>query len=171
MSGLQLAGQIIDQQLSLEFGSIVNPDLHGSASVSSQMFFLLGGATLLVMEPLNGHLMMLSVLIETFDALPVGQAVLFSGTPGLFTELVQKSLLLGVQVAAPVIATMSLVSLAMGYLGHSVPQINQMVVGFPIRSMMGLVILMATFSGATRAIVDVVPEAIYTLQMALTSYQ
>lgn len=171
MSGLQLAGQLIDQQIGLEFGSVVNPDLQGGSSVTGQMLFLLGGATLLVLEPVNGHLMMLQGLVETFDAMPVGEAVLFQGTYELFTELIHKSLLLGVQVAAPVIAAMSLVSLSMGFLGHSVPQINQLVVGFPIRSMAGILILSLSLSGVGRVLVDAVPEVVTELQVSLTAWQ
>ena len=171
MSGLQLAGQIIDQQIGLEFASIVNPDLQGGASISGQMLFLLGGVALLVMEPVNGHVLMLQALVETFDAMPVGEAVLFSGTAEFFTGLIQKSLLIGVQVAAPVLATMSLVSLAMGFLGHSVPQINQLVVGFPIRSLAGILILSMSLTGAGRILVDSVPDVISELRIALTSWE
>jgi flagellar biosynthetic protein FliR len=171
MTGLQLAGQLIDQQLGLEFGSIVNPDLQGGASISGQTFFLLGGACLLVMAPLNGHLMMLSALFETFDAMPVGDAFLFSDAHVLFTELIQKSLLLAVQVAAPIMATMGLVTISMGFLGHSVPQINQLVVGFPVRSLAGMLVLALTLSGTGRYIVDSVPSVINDVQLAITSYQ
>lgn len=167
MSGLQLAGQMIDQQLGLEFGSVVNPDLPQGAAVSGQMLFIAGGCVLLTMPPVNGHLLILSALVETFDALPVGEAVFFSGAGMMLSELVHKSLLLAVQVAAPILAAMSLVSLSLGYLGHSVPQINQMVVGFPIRSFAGLIIFSASLSGSLRVLVDAVPGAILDIQQAL----
>jgi flagellar biosynthesis protein FliR len=164
LSGLQLAGQLIDQQLGLEFGSVVNPDLQGGVSISSQSFFLL------VMTPLNGHLMMLSALFETFDAMPVGEAFIFSDAHVLFTELIQKSLLLAVQVAAPIMATMGLVTISMGFLGHSVPQINQLVVGFPVRSLAGMLVLSLTLSGTGRYVVDSVPVVIDDIELAITSY-
>jgi flagellar biosynthesis protein FliR len=171
LSGLQLSGQLIDQQLGLEFGQVVNPDLQGGASISSQTFFLLGGVCLLVMTPLNGHLMMLSALFETFDAMPVGDAFLFTDAHVLFTELIQKSLLLAVQVAAPIMATMGLVTISMGFLGHSVPQINQLVVGFPVRSLAGMLVLTLTLSGTGRYVVDSVPSVINDIQLAITSYK
>lgn len=170
LSGLQLAGQMIDQQLGLEFGAVVNPDLQAGASVSTGLLHLMGTVILLTMQPVNGHVMLLRATLETFDALPVGEAVLFSQTHVLFTELVHKSLLLGVQVAAPVLAAMSIVTVALGFLGHSVPQINQMVVGFPIRSLAGLLIMSVSLSGMGGILVDAVPEAIHDIQAAITSY-
>lgn len=167
MSGLQLAGQVIDQQLGLEFGSVVNPDLPQGTAVSGQLLFMAGGCLLLTMTPVNGHLRMLGALIETFDAMPVGEAI-FLQNAGLFvTELIHKSMLLAVQVAAPVLAGMSLVSLALGYLGHSVPQINQMVVGFPVRSFAGLLIMAASFTSSMRVVIDAVPDAILEIQQTL----
>ncbi len=168
LSGLQLAGQIVDQQIGIQYGSIINPDLGGQAAISSQMFFMLGGLAVLLMEPLGGHLMLVQTLIETFDAMPVGQAVVFSGTPMLLTDMVHKSLLLAVQVAAPVLATMSLMTVCLGYLGHSVPQFNQLAVGFPIRAAVGILVLAVTLTGVARVVVDAVPESMQQMQMALS---
>lgn len=167
LSGLQLAGQLIDQQLGLEFASIINPELGGQASVSSHAFFLMGALGVLLLEPIGGHVQLLMVVVESFDALPVGHVTLPESLPLVFSELVHKSLLLGVQVAAPVLAAMSLVSVCMGYLGHSVPQFNQLVVGFPVRAVIGLLVLSVTLSELPRVLIDVVPEAIWALQTTL----
>lgn len=167
LSGLQLGGQIIDQQLGLEFGSIINPELGGAASITSNAFFLIGGLAVLLLEPIGGHMQLLLTVVESFEALPVGHVALPETLPLLFSELVHKSLLLGVQVSAPVLAAMSLVSVCMGYLGHSVPQFNQLVVGFPLRAAVGLMVLMVTLSGLPRVLIDAVPEAIWQVQAAV----
>ncbi len=167
LSGLQLGGQIIDQQLGLEFGSIINPELGGAASITSNAFFLIGGLAVLLLEPIGGHMQLLQTVVESFDALPVGHVTLPETLPLLFSELVHKSLLLGVQVSAPVLAAMSLVSVCMGYLGHSVPQFNQLVVGFPMRAAVGLMVLTVTLSGLPRLLIDAVPEAIWQVQSAV----
>jgi len=80
---------------------------------------------------------------------------------------VHQSLVLGVQVAAPLLAAMSLVALTMGFLGHSIPQINVLVIGFPIRVVVSLCVLAMSLSGAARALVDAVPTAIDALYHAL----
>jgi len=168
LSGLQAAGQLVDQQLGLEFASVVNPELGGQASLSSNTFFMIGGLGVLLLEPIGGHMQLLLTVIESFDALPVGHVTLPETLPMLFSELVHKSLLFGVQVAAPVLAAMSLVSVCMGYLGHSVPQFNQLVVGFPVRAAVGLMVLAVTLSGLPRALIDAVPDAIWAVQAAVS---
>jgi flagellar biosynthetic protein FliR len=56
----------------------------------------------------------------------------------------------------------------MGFLGHSVPQIHVLVIGFPIRVLMSLTVLVASLSGVARHVVDVIPRVIDSLQQALT---
>lgn len=168
LTGLQLAGQIIDQQIGIDAASVLNPDL-GGAALSSQTFFMLGSVAILLMEPMGGHLMLLEALTESFDSIPIGHVAEFSTLHVLVTELIHKSLVLGVQVCSPLLATMSLVTLSMGYLGHSVPQFNQLVVGMPIRSLIGILVLAMTLSGTARVVIDTVPDAIHHIQDVLES--
>ncbi|MCH7988766.1 MAG: flagellar biosynthetic protein FliR [Planctomycetes bacterium] len=169
LSGLQLAGEIIDQQTGLALGQISNPGMETSGSITGQFMFLFGVTVLLLIEPIGGHLLMVSALVETFQTLPVGEAYITASTVDLLRDLVHQSLVMGVQVAAPLLATMSLVALTMGFLGHSVPQINILVVGFAIRALISLLVLALILSGAARAVVDLVPIVIDELRHSLTS--
>ena len=169
LSGLQLAGELIDQQTGLSLGEISNPGLEVTGSITGNFLFLLGTAVMLIMEPTGGHLLIISALVETFQTLPVGDAFVSTETVGLLRDLVHQSLVLGIQVAAPLIAMMSLVALTMGFLGHSVPQINVLIIGFPIRALVSLMVLGLTFSGASRMIVDSVPAVIDEIRHTLTS--
>ena len=110
---------------------------------------------------------MVAALVETFQTLPIGEATVSVSAVELLRDLVHQSLVLAVQVAAPLLATMSLVALAMGFLGHTVPQINVLVVGFPIRALTNLLVLSLSMSGVARAVVDVVPKVIDQIRQAL----
>ena len=168
LSGLQLAGELIDQQTGLSLGQISNPSMEISGSVSGQFLYLLGVTVLLVMEPVNGHLLMVSSLVETFQSLPVGEAYITPSVVDLLQVIVHQSLVLGIQVAAPMLACMSLVALTMGFLGRTVPQLNILVIGFPVRASISIVILVMTISGAAALVVNAVPETINTIRRALT---
>ena len=168
LSGLQLAGQLIDQQTGISLGEIANPGLDINGSVTGTMLFMLGVTLLLVIKPIGGHLMMVKALVETFQTLPVGEAVVSASSVDLLRDLVHESLVLGVQVAAPILAVMSLVALTMGFLGHTVPQINVLVVGFPIRVLLSLGILTLSLSGVGRTVVDTIPDVIDRLGSVLS---
>lgn len=169
LSGLQLAGEIIDQQTGIALGEISNPGLEINGSITGQFLFLLATTLLLLMKPLGFHLMLVSAMLETFQTIPLGDAFVSVPAIELIRDLVHQSLVLGVQVAAPVLATMSLVALTMGFLGHTVPQINVLVVGFPIRAIVSLLVLAASLSGIARTVVDVVPQVIDELRYVITA--
>jgi flagellar biosynthetic protein FliR len=169
LSGLQLAGELIDQQTGIALGEVFNPGLDTTSSISGETLLLLGSTVLLLTEPLNGHLLMLSALVETFQTLPVGDAWVAAPAIEVLSSVVHQSLVLAVQVAAPVLATISLISLTMGFLGHTVPQINVLVVGFPVRALINTFVLALTLSGAGRLMVVAVPQVIDELRSALSS--
>lgn len=171
LSGLQLAGEMIDQQTGMSLGQLSNPGMEIQSSVSGQFLFLFGMTVLVIMGPVNGHLMMVASLLETFRTLPVGEAYVTASTVELLQVLMQQSLVLAIKVAAPMLACMSLVALTMGFLGHSVPQLNILVIGFPVRASVALLILALTITGTAELIVTAVPQVIDTLRQNLSGLE
>jgi len=169
LSGLQLAGQIVDQQAGFSLGEIINPDFDSTASISGQALFMLGMTMLLVFEPLGGHLTMLRTLIQTFETLPVGEAFLSQSAVELVGGLVQQSLLLGLRVAAPLVITMSLVDLTLGFLGHSVPQVNLQAMGYAVRAALCMFFLSVMLSGVPEVVAHFVPSALQSLNDVLVN--
>lgn len=135
MTGLQLAGNLIDSQLGVSLGEVFNPELETPTSFSSDLLYLLGTVLLL---GVGGHILMISALVDTFRALPVGYAQLSVPALEFLRNLVHQSFSLSLQVAAPIIGTLAVVGLTMGYLSHSIPQINVLTMGFPVRTLVGL---------------------------------
>ncbi len=167
LSGLQLAGQIVDQQAGFSLGEIINPDFDSTGSVSGQALSYLGMTLFVVLEPLGGHLTMLRMLVQTFETLPIGEALLAKSAVELVGGLVQESLILGIRVAAPMIVMMTLIDLILGFLGHSVPQVNVQAVGFATRASLCVLILVFLFSGIPDILMSMLPRALGELQDAL----
>ena len=181
LSALQLVGELFDQQTGIALGGVFNPGLGIQTSLTGQFLFLLG-TTLVLCVPTNGHLLMVGALIDSFQSLPIGDAYIrenweYQGTLSVeslppvierVNKLVYLSFLLAVQVAVPLLAATSLVTIAMGYLGYTVPQINILVVGFPIRAFANLIVLGLTLSGLAGMVVERVPEIIHDTLSVLT---
>lgn len=115
LAGLQMAGQIIDQQGGFGLGEVFNPDLQMNASQSGQLLFWLGTVIFLVLEPLGGHLIMLKSMVESFQSIPVGRAFWEPGTVELLNNLMQASFSLAIRFAAPIMLVMCLVDAAIGF--------------------------------------------------------
>jgi flagellar biosynthesis protein FliR len=165
--GLQLAGQIVDTQSGMNLGEIFNPDFGGSGSQTSQLMFWYATALFLLLEPLGGHLQLISLFVRSFDALPVGSAFLAESTGDLLLTLIQQSMVLGLRVAAPLLVVMSLVDLSLGILGHSVPQINLQALGFALRAFVGFLMLILLFSGIVDLLVVAVVDTFELMSIRL----
>ncbi|MCG6154521.1 flagellar biosynthetic protein FliR [Rubinisphaera margarita] len=167
LTGLQMAGETFDQQTGTALSEIFNPAMGTTISPTGQLLFLLGTTALLVMPPFDGHLMMLMSLLKTFEVIPLGMAWIDGASLEVLRSLMSQSLALAVQIAAPLLAAMALLSVAMGFLGYTVPQVNVLVLGFPIRALVSMVILIVTLSGAADAIVEVFPDVLDALSYSL----
>jgi flagellar biosynthetic protein FliR len=167
VSGLQMAGSLIDAQIGVSLGSVINPEFESDASLSGELLHQLG---LVVFLMVGGHHLIVSALLDTFQALPVGFAWVAPSAIDLLSGLVHQSLVLAVQIAAPVIGMMAVVGVAMGYLGHTIPQLNVLVVGFPVRTLVGLVVMGLAVPGIADVLASVLPEAIQQLKSMFMGY-
>ncbi|MDA0831924.1 MAG: flagellar biosynthetic protein FliR [Planctomycetota bacterium] len=154
LSGLQMGGQLIDQQAGTGLGEVLNPDLDTSGTLVGMLVFLMGTTIFLLLEPWGGHLLMLSALLDTFQTFPLGGAYVPVSTIEFLRDLIHHSLVLGIQIAAPVIAALMMVELALGFLSRTVPQVNVLVVGFAIRGLVGMLIMIVAFSGLGEFVAD-----------------
>lgn len=164
VAGLQMAGNLIDQQIGTSLGSVFNPDFQTDASLSGELLHQLGLAVFLIV---GGHHLIVSALVDTFQTMPVGYAWVSADLIELLSHFVHQSLVLAVQVSAPVMATMALVGLAMGFLGHTIPQINVLVVGFPVRTLVGLFLMGLVLPAIAEALARVLPGGIEQLRQAV----
>jgi flagellar biosynthetic protein FliR len=135
---MQTGGLIIGQQMGLGFAQFYNPAIDDEADVVGQMLFFLALAAFLVV---GGHEWMLIAVLESFKHIPLGEFGMSVDVLGLVTGLLLASLELALRVAAPLLAMVFLETVAMGFLAKTVPQLNILSLGFPIRIIAGIGII------------------------------
>jgi flagellar biosynthetic protein FliR len=162
--GIQVGGQIIDQQLGLGLAAIYNADTESDTSIISQFYYLLALTLFLI---LNGHRALLSILIGSFNHVPLGGYVPDGHLVELMVGLLQSMFELAIGVAAPLLCLVFLETVAMGFIARTVPQLNIMSVGFSLRIVVGLFILIAGIGGLTLIYQDTLWLAIRRVSMYL----
>jgi len=143
-AAIDLAGELIGLQMGLSFAVFYDPQNAGQTPVLSEF---LGLIVTLVFLALNGHLLTLSVLAESFKLLPVSASPFSVGSlggGGIGSFLAWSSVLFsaGLLLALPLITALLITNLAMGVLARVAPQLNIFAVGFPVTLTAGFVILM-----------------------------
>jgi flagellar biosynthesis protein FliR len=112
---------------------------------------------------LGAHRGVIAALAESFRLVPIGKAVFTPQLAAAYVDLFAQSIVLAVQIAAPVIASVTLAEVAIGLLSRSVPQFNVFSVGFGIRIALGL----AVFGLALPAAMGLMNQAIGGVPLAL----
>jgi flagellar biosynthetic protein FliR len=101
---------------------------------------MVGILALLMFLSINGHLMILSVLTQSFQALPIGVlpgSASWSNLANAGTIVFASGLLLSLPIAVALLIT----NTAVGILGRVSPQLNLIVIGFPVTIALGFAAL------------------------------
>lgn len=136
-----IAGQIIAMQMGLGFASMIDPQNGVMVPVVSQFYLIL---VTLIFVSIDGHLILIQVMNESFVTMPVGASGL---TPTDFRDIVAQASWMyaaGVIIALPAIGSLMMVNLAFGILSRAAPQISPFSIGFPMTIIMGFMIIMVT---------------------------
>lgn len=155
-----VAGQIIAMQMGLGFASMVDPQNGVMVPVISQFYLVF---ITLIFVSINGHLILIQVMSESFVTLPIAATGL---SPVDFRDIVGQASWMyaaGVIIALPAIGSLMMVNLAFGILSRAAPQISPFSIGFPMTIILGFVVMLITLPNVAGHLVDM---SDYMLQMA-----
>ncbi len=133
-----IAGQFVAMQMGLGFAAMVDPCNGVQVTVWSQFYLMLVTLTYLV---LDGHLILLEVLITGFTLFEYGVAGSFSDSALFVVQLGAWMFSGGALVALPAVCALLVVNLAFGVMSRSAPQLNVFSLGFPFALLFGLLIV------------------------------
>ena len=140
-TAIEFAGEVIGLQMGLNFAAFFDPMSAGTATATSRFFGTLVAWLFIVM---NGHLMIIGALIQSFSTFPVGPepfAFLRATQPQTWGAEIFRT---GLWIALPLVAMLMLVNLVLGIISRVAPQINVFAVGFPITLGVGLLGMLVT---------------------------
>ena len=154
---LIFAGQTISLTMGLGFATLVDPQRGANTTVLGQMFMIFGVLTYLA---INGHLVLLGALAESFQSLPVGAAHI---DKNLLTSVVlwgARVFESGLLIALPAIIALVIVNLALGVVTRAAPQLNLFGIGFTITLLCGYFVLTVGLDGLMAGISSLINSAL-----------
>jgi flagellar biosynthetic protein FliR len=128
-SAVAMAGEKIAASAGLGFAAQVDPNSGGQTPVVSQLLNLFA---ITVFLSLDGHLLVISIIRESYDLLPMGQTfgltALVSAGPDAGGHMFAIASLL----MLPVVSILLLANVTVGVVTRSAPQLNLFSFGFPL---------------------------------------
>lgn len=133
--GIRMMGQMVGFQTGFAITNIIDPQSGNQISILANMAYLVAMIFFLL---LNGHHILLNAVKESFEVIPVGSF-------GLNIEMINKIIpiygdmfAIAVKIGAPAIAALLFTNLAFGVIVKFIPQMNIMIVAFPVQITIGL---------------------------------
>jgi len=137
-AAFQFAGELISFQMGFGFAQVADPQSGVQMGFLSGWFQLV--ATLIFMS-LNGHHMVIKLIVETFRTIPIGGFVLTTDTYGKMVGLFSYLFVIGIKAAAPAMIALLFTQVALGLISKFAPQINILVASLPVTIALGFLFL------------------------------
>lgn len=138
---IKIAGSLIDNQMGLNMASIYDPSTGSQLTITQQFFYWV---SIILLFITNGHHLLLNSIFQSFELIPIGTLPIldnFEYVLKLFIEYFA----IGFQIALPVVFTLIMAELILGLISRSVPQLNVMLIGMPLKLLIGIIIILISF--------------------------
>ncbi len=137
-AAIQYAGQIIDFQMGFAIVNLIDPTQDVQIPIMGFFHFLIA---ILIFLAMDAHHWIIRALVDSFAIVPIMEA----GFSGLVIGGIAKAFgdlfVVAMRIAAPTIAVLMLYNASLGIIAKTVPQINLLIVGFPVRIALGLIVV------------------------------
>jgi flagellar biosynthetic protein FliR len=143
-AAVEFAGELIGLQMGLNFAGFFDPVSASTATATSRFF---GTTVAWLFIVINGHLLILAALADSFRVFPVGPepfAFLQATQPHRWGAEIFRT---GLWIALPLLTMLLFVNLVLGAISRVAPQINIFAIGFPVTLSVGLIGMFLTLPG------------------------
>ena len=155
--GMQMAAQIVGVQLGFSLGGVLDPVNGNQANALDQFYAVL---VVLVFFTINGHHIIILTLAETVRAVPPGTFDPFAMSLAAVAPLATGLTLTAIRIAMPVMAALFLTDLGMGFVARTVPQVQVLVVGAPIKVGVGFLVMAAALPATVQLMNGVISNSL-----------
>jgi flagellar biosynthetic protein FlhB/flagellar biosynthetic protein FliR len=163
LEAIRMSGQLIDLQIGFSMINEFDPINSANVTLMGNLTNLLG---LLIFFIINGHHILIEALIQSFNVMPLFGSGL---TPEVSTYILTvfiKVVVISLKLAAPVVVVLLLTDITMGFISRTVPQLNILMMGLPIKMVIGLLV----FSAALPALVSAYVKAFQGMASEINNF-
>ena len=163
-SASNLAGEKIAASTGLSFAGLIDPESGAQTPVLSQILSLF---MIVVFLSLDGHLLAISVILESYNILPIGSTNINLSMIKLGIDAGGLMFKFGALIMLPVVVGITLLNVVIGIVTRSAPTLNLFSFGFPITMIFAFFLLYvcsitigSNFSNLTNVSVDFISRLV-----------
>lgn len=167
-TSVEIAGSLVDFQVGFSMGSIYDPSIGVNASYYGRIYYWI---SIMIFFIANIHHLVITTLVESFRWAPLDQIEFthfgMEGIINLFGHLFSTA----IQLAIPLIIVALLSELTLALISRTVPQINVLILGMPMKTLSSLIFMFFFLPLLMRNIGELFPDMIRYMNEWLYSLQ
>ncbi len=140
---VQFGGQIMGFQMGFGVVNVLDPQTNTQISIIAQFQNIV---MILIFLAIGGHRVFLEAVARCFELVPLGTFVFPAESFFFVVSIFSKVFFIALKIIAPVFVTLFVTHTVMGIIARLVPQINILIVGFPLQIAAGLAVIMLSMS-------------------------
>ena len=152
----QMAGQLMDFQIGFSMMSMFDPISNENVTLLGNLLYWVSMVMFFVVD---GHHMLIRAIIDSFGVVELGKFILSQATAMMMVKIFIEFFTLSLKIAVPIILIIIITDLCMGLISRTVPQLNVMILGMPIKILVGL----SCFALVLPAVLNLIVNSFYTI--------
>ncbi len=142
-AGIELGAQLVGFMMGFTIANVLSPQENIQISILSEFFSIFA---LLIFLAIDGHYIFIRALVDSFKMIPVGGFVFNQGIFEIFNRSMIMMFGVAFKVLAPAIIALLITNVVFGIIARVMPQINVIIVAFPLSIGIGLFVMGATLT-------------------------
>lgn len=167
---IRMAGGCMDIQIGLSMMNMLDPSSETTSTPFSNLSYFI---SMVIFFIIDGHHLLIKCLIQSFKVVNIGQNIVFQDTFSVVLDAFREYFVIGVKIAIPLVLIIIITDLCMALVSRTVPAINVMILGMPVKMVVGLLtfiallpIMIKIVSYAFNLIPDIIEEMLKVLPAA-----
>lgn len=139
---INMAGQFMDREMGFSMVSSFDSNFGTETTITAQFYEML---VMVIMLCTNMHYFIITALADSFVLIPVGNVAVDSGKLyDVMMEYITSYFVIALRISIPIVIATIIVSVILGVLAKTAPQMNMFVVGFQLKIFTGFAVIFVT---------------------------
>ncbi|MFL0195499.1 fused FliR family export protein/FlhB family type III secretion system protein [Clostridium sp. WILCCON 0269] len=134
-TAFRIAGSYMDLQIGLSMMSMFDPNSNSSTTLLERLMYWF---SMVVFLAVDGHHMLIKSLMDSYKAIKLGSFFLAQDSINVVIKAFIMYFSLALKIAIPILLIIFIADLTMSLIARTVPQLNIMILGLPIKILIGL---------------------------------
>lgn len=155
---IKFAGAWMDTHIGLSMINLFDASSQSTSTLLSNIFHWIG---IMVFFLIDGHYMLIKSLIESFQVVSLGTTIIYQETINQVFLSISQYFIIGLKLAIPIVLIIIIADVCMGLVSRSVPQLNVMILGMPLKILVGFLCIIIALPILVKFIIsafNLIPE-------------